>query len=157
MINNKAFAIFTFFAGILCFVFCVATANGWKPALPTAQAAVESVAVIPQDMPQSIDVDGEIAPQKIQLPEVIIVATRTPKVNPGTARRRQSQVQPEESKPLESPMGLASDAALNYQPMAAGYAGHGVRGPAMRQPGASFSQPIRSMHRERETMEFEAK
>lgn len=160
--NNKAFAIFCFISGVLCFAFCVATANGWKPSLPTAQAAIiqSNIPVIPQDAAQNIEVDGELAvgtptPTNIQLPEVVIAVPKAA-VNPGAARRRQVQ-QVQETQPLESPTGLASDEALNYQPMAAGYAGHGVRGPMMRQPGTGFSQPIRSMHRERETMEFEAK
>lgn len=169
--NNKAVAIFTFFAGIFCFAFEVATAHGWNP-LPTAQAAMaEQPNVIPQDAPTNIEVDGQLAVAtptvtRINLPEMKIAASK-PAVNPGAARRRQVQ-QPqqaqqaqEESRPLESPTGLASEAALNYRPLNVAspeYVGHAVRGPGARAADRAYSNPIRSLQRpERETWEFEAK
>lgn len=183
--NNKAVAIFTFFAGIFCFAFAVATAHGWNP-LPTAQAAMaEQPNVIPQDAPTNIEVDGQLAvatptvtrinqvreftkgkPSELPVPEMKIAASK-PAVNPGAARRRQVQ-QPqqaqqaqEESRPLESPTELASEAALNYRPLNVAspeYVGHAVRGPGARAADRAYSNPIRSLQRpERETWEFEAK
>ncbi len=167
--NNKFFAIFTLITGVLCFVFAVATANGWKP-LPTAQAAsLDYVAVIPQDLPQNIEVVGELAvaePPTVQLPEMVITAQDhryKPAVNPGAARRRQSPIAPvQASSPnapnalntLESPTGLASDAALRYQPRGE----HAVRGTRVTPVSGVFALPQGGIpSRKRETYVFDAK
>jgi hypothetical protein len=150
--NNKFFAIFTFFAGILCFAIAVATAHGW-PSLPTAQAAI-NVPVIPQDISTNIEVDGELAvaePTSIDLPEVMILIH---KVNPGAARHRSI----ESVRPLESPQGWASKEALSYQPLSVtshDYNGHNVRSLRVRATEGSFSQPSRSLKKpEHETYAF---
>jgi hypothetical protein len=181
MMKNKAVQIILFFSGILCFAFGVATAHGWNPSFPTAQAAMveSSIPVIPQDTPTNIEVDGELAvvsptPARIQLSEVVIAVPKT-KIstpNPGAARRR--QVQQESQVALESvretvrktsrtpcPTGLASDEALSYQPFkttSQGYTGHGVRGPRLKATERAFSQPSRGLQKpERETYIIDAK
>lgn len=161
--NNKFFAIFTLFAGILIFAFAIALENGWQPSLPSQNAVNQSndVPVIPQDASTSIEIntDAETVPT-IVLDEIIITSSNTSNASnasnakPGAARRRVVQ----KTQPLESPTGLASDTALNYQPLAAGYAGHGVRGPSIRVPGKAFALPSRGLQRPKhETFVFEAK
>lgn len=173
--HNKFFAIFCLVIGFVIFGLAIAIAEeGWQPSqwqpIPshTKSTVLDVVPVIAQDTPTNITVPDSIpvpsVETKINLPEMVITPTPTtkPVVNPGAARRRQTnQLPAENSRSLVSPTGLASEAALNYQPFNVAspeYVGHTVRGPGARAADRAYSVPSRGLQRpEHETWEFEVK
>lgn len=164
--HNKIFAIFCLVIGFVIFGLTIAISEGWQP-IPSKGTVLDLIPVIPQST-NTVPVLSTI-----NLPEIVITSGETqatggasstggtkasttnpkPAVNPGAARRRQTNHQAEKSRPLVSPTGLASKAALNYQPLK-NNTDHVVRGPVTR----ANSVPSRGLQRpERETWEFESK
>lgn len=146
---HKFFAISMLFIGVSMFGFVIAIMEEWTP-FPTANAANASepahMAVIPVDEPVNIETDGKLAMTPVTtVPEIVIIAEPTPK--PGAARmmpgpsEASQLVNPGRRSPrLASPTGIASDAALSYNPL---NKNHAVQKPHLEMNVSAFSQPHR--------------
>jgi len=157
--THKALAILSLFVGISVMGFAISLAEGWTP-FPSANATEvhELAGLSIPDAPVNIETDAEFAPERIQVAEVVIIATPAKKpvaARPGAARRMpvDASEAPQLVSPgrLTSPTGIASDAALSYRPSF----GHGVRGPRLEMRPEAFSNPRRNTKQERETFVFD--